>query len=152
MKKIFAIVLMVTIICISAYAETAQNVNLSELTTEELITLRGDIDKTLYETSGSQLLYDGDYIVGEDLPSGYYVVSHWGGEHGVTVTVYKTASSREEYEEAGADANRDDYYTKHFMYDFDEVKVFLEEGEMLNVLSDGLCCTTIAKAKALFAD
>ena len=73
MKKIVSVVLLLVLTCCVAYAE----VNLSTMTTEELITLRTSIVKELMDRGAlkSANVPAGEYVIGKDIPAGDYSIT-----------------------------------------------------------------------------
>ena len=73
MKKILTVILLLVLTCSVAYAE----INLSSMTTEELIALQTSITKELMDRGAmkSANVPAGEYIIGKDIPAGDYSIS-----------------------------------------------------------------------------
>ena len=73
MKKILTVILLVVLTCSVAYAE----MNLSSMTTEELIALQTSITKELMDRGAmkSASIPAGEYVIGKDIPAGDYSIS-----------------------------------------------------------------------------
>lgn len=93
MKKcMICLVLALCMLNMSAYA-----VELTEMTTEELITLsyQIDLELTKREVDIESLIYGGTFVVGEDIKPGQYIYTH--GYGGVRIALFQDRESYEKY-------------------------------------------------------
>lgn len=89
MRKLFALVLVVLMMFCSV--ATAESIDLTALTFEELIALRQEIDLLIFSSDEYKevAVPAGDYVVGEDIPAGTYSLDSEG--YGM-ISVYSDAS------------------------------------------------------------
>lgn len=90
MRRLFALVL-VSILMFCSVA-TAESIDLTSLSFEELIALRQEIDLLLFASDEYKNVPvpAGDYVIGEDIPAGVYTLECDGGY--AMITVYSNAS------------------------------------------------------------
>jgi len=84
-----------------AFAETP--IDISSMSTEELLSLREQITSHLLDTKGIVELPAGDYIVGQDIAPGSYTISllnHFGNYDSLDITVFNSAEARASYSSA----------------------------------------------------
>ena len=153
---------------------------ISSYTIEELVKLRNDIDNLIAENDGKVVIQYGDYVVGNDIAAGNYVISIFSleGEDssgGAYVTVQKYEGAAEDldvirnkyYEahekiEAGEDADLPEIPDMGEYYALEEeliktgqsLKIKLEDGEVLQLRDwTGKIAITIEQVdKGLFMD
>ena len=148
MKRIASLIVCVLLAFVGmAYAET--DIDLSGYNVEDLIELQKQISDTLFE-KGNAMLYDGDYIVGKDIPEGDFVITLHSEDRTLVVWVYKTATSRDEYDNAGSERDWHDYYTRADLSGKSDLRVSLSDGQMLTVRGYEQCAATISKIEPLF--
>lgn len=148
MKRIASLIVCVLLAFVGmAYAETG--IDLSGYNVEDLIELQKQISDTLFE-KGNAMLYDGDYIVGKDIPEGDFVITLHSEDRTLVVWVYKTATSRDEYDNAGPERDWHDYYTRADLSGKSDLRVSLSDGQMLTVRGYEQCAATISKIEPLF--
>ena len=146
MKKIACILAcaMISAASISAYADIP---DISELSVDELVQLRDQIDTALFENGGAVELPFGDYVVGRDIAPGIYVIRpHIVEETEDNYGYYYY----EMYENVDDDSSLD-----HNTVDsVQELKITLEEGMLFHIeyYSGPKLALTIEKASALFMD
>ena len=77
MKKVFALVLVLTLLTVPLYAAVATGVDLSGMTDEELTTLKQQLDTEMLDRGivKTAILLPGEYIIGSDMPAGTYALS-----------------------------------------------------------------------------
>jgi hypothetical protein len=151
MKRKVAIALFVCLVAF-IFPSLAENLNIGEMTTDELIELKGAIDSELSQRGVSErsgyLLSRGYYFVGTDIEPGSYVF-YVEGDNSSQVSVFTKdgydgiAEGKREMEEAGEDPGirRDVVFVPEsevvediYLYeDLPEVRVTLEEGMAINI-------------------
>ena len=91
MRRLFALVLVFVLMFCSA--ATAENIDLSSLTLEELITLRQEIDMLIFGSDAYKNVSvpAGDYVVGVDIPAGIYSLEAANGSYAM-ISVYADSS------------------------------------------------------------
>ncbi|MBQ8707903.1 MAG: hypothetical protein IJ523_07440 [Succinivibrionaceae bacterium] len=74
MKRILAVIMILMAFSVAAFAE---EIDLASMSTKELLALHESLDSILEERFSCQLdvIYPGDYIVGQDIKEGSYVFS-----------------------------------------------------------------------------
>lgn len=150
MKRIASLMVCVLLAFASiAYAETASDFDLSGYDVEDFLELQKQISDTLFE-KGNMMLYDGDYVVGKDIPAGDFVITLHSEDRTLIVWVYKTETSRDEYDNAGPEKDWHDYYTRTDLSGKSDLRVSLSEGQMLTVRGYEQCAATISKIEPLF--
>ena len=166
MKKVIAILTFICI-CLSAgaYAEDASvpSVDLTSMSVAELQALSKSIDGELTNRGLGVVLDSGEYVVGEDIAAGKYVLTETNDDDydwstAWRVYVFKTTDSKEEYsracaeyetaydlaekkEEAGesyeypAELSEMDYFSARYSIASDETtRISLNDGELLMVI------------------
>lgn len=90
MKKFFAM-LLVALMVLGGSVASAERIDLSALSLEELIALRQEIDLLIFGSDAYKnvAVPAGDYVVGEDIPAGTYTLESEG--YGM-ISVYADAS------------------------------------------------------------
>lgn len=120
MKRIIAaMILSTTIFC--ATPVTAEQIDFSSYSVNELLAIRDQVDEALYSQGGKTILPFGEYVVGRDIAAGSYTISphnedseeQWNSAW--QLRVYKTVGDKEKYEIAAHEYERaywDAYDTK----------------------------------------
>lgn len=109
MKRQISVILFLSLflyvgLCATSLAESS--VDVSGMSTEELIKLKDEIITELYNKAGLVSLPKGEYVCGSDIAPGSYVISLIKNEYGsgsVKITVYASPVSRTQYEDAYKD-------------------------------------------------
>ena len=96
-KRILALVLVFTIAFAGLTFATVEDLNLSEMTTDELISLKKAIAEELNLRLGDgDMIYAGTYVGGQDIKSGYYNITNTGDGY-LTIYVYDSLESYQAY-------------------------------------------------------
>ena len=130
---------LVVLICLTIFSSfgLAENIDLPNMNVDELLALMREAESALYEQDGLELLYDGIYVVGEDIPVGAYIITSHTSDKKIRIAV----------------GSSDDYSLAYEYYiDEGSQHITLEDGQLLVVQGDGICTTTIRKANSLFTD
>lgn len=124
MRKIFALVLTLTLLTVPLYAAVATGVALSGMTDEELTILKQQLDTEILDRGmvKSATLPVGTYTVGVDIPQGAYEILVEPEEVG---TIYELYATNEDYKN-GIEVDR---YMP--LYEGDSAKITLSDGQIL---------------------
>lgn len=149
MKRVLLSVLAICMLFGFACAE----VDLSGMSVDELVELSNAVTDELYSREGSlQLLFDGDYVVGKDIPEGDYIITNFGDDSQLFVWVYKSVELKDEYDRDSSGKDYHDYFERYNMSGKSHIRVSLSEGQVLSVGGYHSCTSVIAKAKSLFGN
>lgn len=152
-RKLIGIVLAISILgSINAYADIP---DISNLTQEELATLRSEIDKQLMENNSAVVIGNGTYEAGVDIAPGSYIIRAYEDEEktaGSWIYVFKSIEDLEAY--------YSDFDGGHVVFDGGTIKApsgsyrfTLAEGQVL--LLKEWCANailTIEKTEGLFME
>lgn len=126
MRKIFALVLTLTLLAVPLYAAIATGVDLSGMSIEELATLKQQLDAEMLDRGmvKSAVLPMGTYTIGVDIPKGSYELSSGDGDQGISHYVQYTNES---------DMKNDTRIGFGFIDSTNTVHVKLLDGQILKV-------------------
>lgn len=99
MKRILAIILSAALLCICSYSFAEVDIDLEEMSYEELIELRDKIDLELHKQgsdAASNLIYEGEYIAGQNIRIGDYFFTTVSKDD-ASVYIYKTLDGIPDY-------------------------------------------------------
>lgn len=105
---VFAILTLLLFLFATTSCATAEevNVDISGMTTEELLKLKTQINDSLFAKNGMVELPCGEYVAGRDIAAGSYVITMLENRYtsgNVTVTVYNTPDAKVKYDSAYKD-------------------------------------------------
>lgn len=185
MKRFLVLLLALSMFLMTAAVAEETGIDLSGKTVDELLAIQKAVNDALYEQGGKVILPQGELLVGRDIAAGsYYIEPHNVREdyHGwsYNLTIWKTATSKAEYEAAESarydayrQAKRDEEAGKEATYPPDSTdwtlyavvkdaftntvaqRITLEEGQVLEFSvwsNDPTLEMTIEKQGGLFMD
>ena len=176
-QKIMSIILFTSLFLFSALAE--QTIDFSALSVEELLTLKSQVETALVEKGVGMIIPEGCYIVGIDIAAGTYVFSgylnseEWYANAG-SYKIWKDESLMKQYkteteristewmdwisnekkgEEPVSNLNELDFLvSEEFFNKPHQLRVSLEEGQVIEISAGTTGFISIEKATGLFMD
>lgn len=137
MRKIFALVLVLTLLAVPLYTAVATGMDLSGMTDEDLTALKQQLDTEMLERgmAMSAALPTGKYTIGVDLPEGEYELTNETNSAGSAYYLYKNSDDFENGVDTGANWP---------LYMGDSIKIELTAGQILQIVFGPLRINTFA--------